>query len=721
MNKNLTATLAAAAAFLFFSAAHAQTVRAFTPRYSDNTRGKLTFVSNSIITTKGSGLDFTALPPGCGTATNCKDDGLNNGNIDVDGDPSTPNSSSATLTLPACNTVAYAGLYWGAACAISQGTNGATPFTRTGREFVRFKAPGASAYATLTAQTVDTFQSVFQGFQAYADVTTLVQAAGAGSYTVADVKCDTDRVNSFGGWTMVVVYRDSTQPTRNLTVFDGLSITGTGGTATASNVITLTGFHAPPTGAVAAMVGVVCYDGDRGSTDSFSIRRNDNGVFVDQTTGGESADATSNTNDSWNSSITIDGANVTTRNPAYANTYGYDADLFTLQNAGKTYLRNNDSSLIMRIGTPSEGYVLGVVATQVDVYAPELLLESATTDLNGASYSLGDTLLVTLSVRNTGTDTAVGARIVERLSSAFQFVPGTLAVDGIPRTDAAGDDVAEYSAATKTIVLRVGTGATSAAGGTIRSNGTDRFTASYRVRISTDCDSVGVTPATLSRHALILFGGMVDADPDTAAARPLSVGGCTQGPAPDALTVPTGCLGVPLAASLLHFGYEHAGDDAVVLQWRVSEHNNIAAYEVSASTDGREFAVLETVRVQPSTGVRVYGYTDARPHDAPRIHYRLGLRDLSGALHQSRVLVVENESAATAVPVLYPNPGSTMLRVQNLPAGAAVRVYDVQGRCVISDAANAAAGMATTALRPGVYFVRIASANNSTVLRWVRE
>lgn len=567
MNKNFTATLATAAAFLLLSAAHAQTYRAFTPRFSDNVRGAMTFVSNTIVQHvvpggNNSVTDYTALPPGCGSTSGtsgCYNNELRGRAIDIDGDPSTHKSSSAALALPACNSIVYAGLYWAAGTTIAN--NPANPLTRTGSGMVKFKVPGSTTYQAVTATTLDTFYNVFQAYQAYADVTTLVQAAGPGTYTVADVVYDTTRANTHAGWTMVVVYRDSTQPTRNITVFDGVALFN--GSGSASSNITLTGFHAPPTGAVTAKIGVVCYDGDRSSTDSFSIRRNDNGVFVDQSTGSEGADATSNANDSWNSSITIDGSNVSTRTPGFANTYGYDADIFTLKNDSLKYIRNRDSTLTLRIGTPSEGYILNVVATQVDVYAPELLLEASTTDVNAGTYALGDTLAVSLSIRNTGTDTAVNARLVEKLSAAFEYVPGSLVVDGVPATDAAGDDVAEYSAASKTITLRVGTGATSTTGGTLRSNGTDRFTASYRIRISTDCSSVGLTPATLSRQAFVHFGGMIDGDADTVGARPLPVSGCTQGPAPDAITVPTGCS-APLSAGLLHFGGRMDGEAAVL-------------------------------------------------------------------------------------------------------------------------------------------------------------
>jgi len=714
MNKIFLARIAALALLFAATTTRAQTFRSFAPRFSDNVRGGMTFVSNSIVTSAGTGTpDYTALPPGCGAATgnNCRNDEFGGRAIDIDGNPATHNSSSADLALPACNTVVFAGLYWAAGATIAN--NPANPISRVGNGVVKFKVPGASAYQTINATKLDTFYNIFQAYQAYADVTPLVQAAGAGTYTVADVACDTTRRNTHAGWTMVVVFRDSTQPTRNITVFDGVVLVN--GSTVNTATINLTGFHAPPTGAVAARIGVVCYDGDRGPTDSFSIQRNDNGTFVSQSAAGEGAAATSSVNDAWNSSITRDGSNVTTRNPAYANTYGYDADIFALSNTGKTYIRNNDSSLVMRIGTQSEGYILNVVATQVDVYAPELLLEGSATDVNGGTYALGDTLLVNLSIRNTGTDTAVNARIVETLPAAFEYVPGSLVVDGVARTDAAADDAAEYNAASKTITLRVGNGATATTGGTIRSNGTDVFSVAYRIIIDTNCADVGATPATLSRQASVRFSGLVDTDPDTVGARPMPVNGCTQGPAPAVVTVPTGCLPLSAGPQLLLEGEQTPG--GAQLRWwcRGDACAGAAGYTVWASAYGREFLPVSELPAAAAA------FTD----DAPRRYYRVSLRTAAGTVVSSRVLALDAAHLTTSVSI-HPNPSRGPLTLAGLPPAAVVDVLETAGRTVLRAAGPVGGGSLTlegvSALPPGVYLVRVAApgAPGST-LRWIKQ
>lgn len=74
-------------------------------------------------------------------------------------------------------------------------------------------------YGTVNAQTLDTNGT---RYSAFADVTGLVRDAGVGNYTVANVQSGTGE-DRYAAWDLIVVYRDSTQPPRNLTVFDGLA------------------------------------------------------------------------------------------------------------------------------------------------------------------------------------------------------------------------------------------------------------------------------------------------------------------------------------------------------------------------------------------------------------------------------------------------------------------------------------------------------------------
>ena len=80
----------------------------------------------------------------------------------------------------------------------------------------------------------------------FADVTSLVAAAGNGTYTVADVQAGTG-MDRYAGWSLVVVYANAAEMTRNVTVFDGFQIVN-GATPTID--ISVSGFLTPPSGAV---------------------------------------------------------------------------------------------------------------------------------------------------------------------------------------------------------------------------------------------------------------------------------------------------------------------------------------------------------------------------------------------------------------------------------------------------------------------------------------
>ena len=123
--------------------------------------------------------------------------------------------------------------------------------------------PGDASYRTITATRplfgpTSTADRAYQGF---ADVTTLVQQAGPGPYVGADVPAATGE-DRYAGWSLVVVYRSPSLPLRNLTVFDGLADVGQNDPQS----ITISGFRTPVTGLVNARIGIVAYEGDRGST-----------------------------------------------------------------------------------------------------------------------------------------------------------------------------------------------------------------------------------------------------------------------------------------------------------------------------------------------------------------------------------------------------------------------------------------------------------------------
>ena len=79
----------------------------------------------------------------------------------------------------------------------------------------------AKAELTRAQSALDTDATSITRYQGFADVTSSVASGGSGVYTVGNVATGTGE-NRFGGWGLVVVYRNSAEPTRRLLVYDGL-------------------------------------------------------------------------------------------------------------------------------------------------------------------------------------------------------------------------------------------------------------------------------------------------------------------------------------------------------------------------------------------------------------------------------------------------------------------------------------------------------------------
>lgn len=425
--------------------------RAFAPRFTTNDTGDIDIFGNTVMT-------CATTATGCQAArsagvSSSADSAVNNNAfamvyVDVDNDASTFNSSQATVSIPTGADVLFAGLYWGG--EVERGASGSAAPSPGARGTVKLRAPGAAAYSTITASTVDDGDIIYQGF---ADITSRVAAAGNGVYTVANVQTATggDRL---GGWTIVVAYRDTSQPARNLTVFDGLrSISGSG-----TRTVTVSGFQTPPAGTVNTTVGFVTYEGDLGLVgDGASL----NGRAL--------GDAQHPAGNFFNSRSSRNGVLRTGANPSYANNLGFEHSMLTV---GNSYISNGASSATIGLSTSGDVYAPGVVTFATDLYAPRIDQTKTVQDLDGGAVEQGDVLRYTIAGTNTGQDGAAGFVLRDAIPADTTYVPGSLRQTQVTgpvqaRTDAAGDDLAEYDAAANRVVARFGTGATATAGGTV--------------------------------------------------------------------------------------------------------------------------------------------------------------------------------------------------------------------------------------------------------------
>ena len=382
------------------------------------------------------------------------------------GNNGTFNSSTADLNLPSCSQVLFAGLYW----AADQGTSGTdSTWMTAGFNTIKLKIPGAASYQTLTSTQTNRHSLAWStsgfnhtGYLCFADITSLINVTNAnGTYTAADVIGPIGINNACGGWTIVIAYSNASLQPRNLTVFDGSVVVNLGDPAVDVNI---SGFLTPPLGPVSCELGVVVYDGDRGSSDAFAFKQNGAASFYDMATVAVPLNGAA---DAWNSKISYKGVVVTTRNPAFQNTLGYDAPIFDLPNTSNAQLSNSQTAATIRFSSPNENYFVHVLSTSISQYNPSFAFDKTSTDINGGSLLPGENLRYQINYNNMGNDSSTNTIIIDNIPLGSTYLPGSIKINGVAKTDMSADDQAEFDFTNNRVVFRIGVGANAVTGGNI--------------------------------------------------------------------------------------------------------------------------------------------------------------------------------------------------------------------------------------------------------------
>lgn len=474
----------------------AQLITPFTVRYAITQKGGIVMIGN---TAAGCGAGTTCTGGTCTTAHSeippagvGVDNDFIQSYVDIDGNASTFMSSSDSLNLPSCSLISFAGLYWSAGGAIGSpdGLNWAT------RADVKLKVNNG-AYQNLSADVIQDNNIGYKSYHCFKDITSIVAAAGAkGRYTVADMPLLNDNgvtMNRWGGWAIVIVYKNELQALRNLTVFNGLTNVSSVNTITD---IPISGFLTPPVGPIDFELGLITFDGDRGAAASglcASTYKGDSLLFKGVSAFKSISDPIHPANDVFNSTISANGVLTPFRNPNYKNTLGFDANIFFPNNGAKAYIGNSATSAVIRQKTGGETYLTQVVTSAIDVFEPDLRGGLDVVDINGGTLQSGDTLEYTALIKNIGSNPSKNTYILDTFALHSNYVPGSIRIVYGPnsgnKTDVAGDDQAEYFPAARSIRVRIGTGANAVTGGQLTQSptGIDSTVVKFRVTATDDC------------------------------------------------------------------------------------------------------------------------------------------------------------------------------------------------------------------------------------------
>lgn len=363
--------------------------------------------------------------------------------------------SAAVLQIPVGATVAYARLYWS---SLYKEDNSPT-------STVTIDRPGSGGFSHQITVGSSDIQATGQAFQGTADITALLQKHGAGVYRVGGFAkaelVDRNDANLYAGWGVVVVYKQSSEPLRHVAVYDGLTAVSPG----VSSMMQLRGFAVPQV-VGASRLGVIAYEGDAEETgDALKVK----GIaLTDGSTGGVS--------NLFNSSRTTLGQAMSVMGDlpqmtgAAGSMSGLDLDILDLTTAlspGETWLQLD---MLTGPALNNDQYYIGALVSSVVSKKP--IIETILTVPAGADMLLpGDVVEYTATVRNVGEDGAKDLELEQKLPANLSYVAGSTRIVTGPgagnKTDAGGDDEAEFDAATGVLRIRIGNGASGQAGGTL--------------------------------------------------------------------------------------------------------------------------------------------------------------------------------------------------------------------------------------------------------------
>lgn len=400
--------------------------------------------------------------------------------------------TSALLTLPANATISYARVYWA----------GFLPVATAVDTTLRIERPAGTLNQLVTADKSYTVaRGAFYWYQSTADVTALVTAAGPGLFRVSEIASvelptmlnNADPINA---WSMVVFYQLASDPPRNLALFDGLDLVANGAPAAAA----LSGFLVPNAG-FDAKLGVIAYEGENQLLgDSLLF----NGTVL--------SDAVNPATNFFNSSRSRLGTAVSVAGDlpqlsgAAASMNGFDLDVVDV----KALLKAKDTSATIQATSTGDTYLLGAFVTSISTFKPDFTTSNKVfTDVNGGSILPGDELEYVITANNQGNDASVNTVMVDKLPVGLTYKPNTIRITTGAnlgtKTDATDADQAAYDAATRTVTVRVGAGATGATGGLIAVGGSSEI----RFHVTVDANATG----SILNQAVVTGGGQLGAPP----------------------------------------------------------------------------------------------------------------------------------------------------------------------------------------------------------------
>ena len=257
---------------------------------------------------------------------------LNTSENNLNNDCTILNTSSATLNLNSSDEIQKAYLYWAG----------------SGTGDFEVKLNGNTVNAT---RNFALFQNDLDYFCAYADVTSIVQASGNGNYTLSELDLQSflsstaycnNRTN-FGGWAIVVVYKNNNLPLNQLNIYDGLQ-----GVSRDHQYLSLTLNSLNVIDNDGAKIGFVAWEGDKNLDINETLRIN----------GDTLSNALNPRTNAFNGTNTFTGSSTL---------YNMDLDVYDIQN----HIQIGNQTAEIQMTSGADFVMISTIVTKLNSQLPD--------------------------------------------------------------------------------------------------------------------------------------------------------------------------------------------------------------------------------------------------------------------------------------------------------------------------------------------------------------
>ncbi|MEY9093453.1 Ig-like domain-containing protein [Paenibacillus sp. RC84] len=400
----------------------------FINRYSTTTNGAITFTGNTL----GLGKQNNANAPGTARSigtfatvnTSLQDGTCPLGTTSGYG----PNSSSAILVLPSRSTVLYAELIWGGSYNLG-GENVSSVLDYT------VSLTNSAGVFTVTPDTAAPGMNTSQYFYVRsANVTSLVQAGGGGTYTVGKVpgtQGDSENSTNHAGWTLAVIYQNATLPSRNMTIFVGDEMTDT---PSSTNSVVVSGFFSPTSGPLSGRLLVSAQEGDSpltGDQMQFGPTAADLAPVYGSNNPVSNFFCSQINNDSGlqDTTGTFGDRNHPTGSVISGGRQGWDITNVDVSSK----LIHSQTSANIRGTTYGDVYLINALAFQVNINAPAI---SVTKESNQTTAYINEAITYKVTISNSGNATANTLTLTDQQPAGTTFIAGSVTVNGTAQASA---------------------------------------------------------------------------------------------------------------------------------------------------------------------------------------------------------------------------------------------------------------------------------------------